>query len=297
MTQQLRFGVVCPQTGWDTLLERAQRIEALGFDSLWVIDHVAMRAQPDRAILEGWTALAAVAARTSRIRLGTLTTNALWRNPVMLAKQIVAVDHVSGGRLEVGIGSGNPGASYAMAGIDPGTPRERIARFREIVLLLDRLLRGETVTFQGEYYQADEAVMRPGSVQQPRPPFLIGAHAPGTLRLAAQYADTWNSFGGFGLSAAASLAVTRERADRLDAYCAALGRDPRAIRRSFLMGFTQDDPWASVDAFQDFVGRYRELGIDEFILSSQGRLDDERMALLERLAHDVLPALRAASPA
>src|SRR5437660_1745531 len=126
MAQPLRFGVVCPQTDWDTLLERAQQIEALGFDSLWLIDHIAMRTAPDRAILEGWTALAAVAARTSRIRLGTLTTNALWRNPVMLAKQIVAVDHVSGGRLDVGLGSGNPGASYAMAGIDPGTPRERI---------------------------------------------------------------------------------------------------------------------------------------------------------------------------
>jgi alkanesulfonate monooxygenase SsuD/methylene tetrahydromethanopterin reductase-like flavin-dependent oxidoreductase (luciferase family) len=293
MAQPPRFGVVCPQPGWDDLLLRAQQVEALGFDSLWVIDHIAMRLRPERPILEGWSALAALAARTSRIRLGTLTTNALWRNPVMLAKQICAVDQISGGRLEVGLGSGNPGASYAMAGIDPGTARERIARFREIVPLLDRLLRGETVTVKGDFYRADEAVMRPGAVQQPRPPFLIGAHAPGTLRLAARYADTWNSFGGFGLSASKSLAVTRERAARLDAYCAALGRDPQSIRRSFLMGFTQDNPWDSIDAFQDFVGRYRAVGIDEFIFNSQGDLDDERLALLERVAHDVLPALRA----
>jgi alkanesulfonate monooxygenase SsuD/methylene tetrahydromethanopterin reductase-like flavin-dependent oxidoreductase (luciferase family) len=293
MAQPLRFGVVCPQPGWDDLVQRAQQIEALGFDSLWVIDHIAMRLRPERRILEGWSALAALAARTSRIRLGTLTTNALWRNPVMLAKQIVAVDQISGGRLDVGLGSGNPGASYAMAGIDPGTARERIARFREIVPLIDRLLRGETVTVAGDYYRADEAVMRPGAVQQPRPPFLIGAHAPGTLRIAAQYADTWNTFGGFGLSAAEALAVTRERAQRLDAYCAALGRDPASLRRSFLMGFTQDSPWDSVEAFRDFVGRYREVGIDEFIFNSQGQLDDARLALLERVAHDVVPALRA----
>ncbi len=202
MAQQLRFGVVCPQPGWPAMLEYAQTIEALGFDSLWVIDHIAMRMAPDRPVLEAWTALAAIAARTSRVRLGTLTTNALWRNPVMLAKEAVVVDQVSGGRLDVGLGSGNPGASYAMAGIDPGTARTRLARFRELVAIVDGLLRGETVTFQGEYYHTDAAVMRPGAVQQPRPPLLIGAHQPGALRIAAQYADTWNSFGGFGLGAA-----------------------------------------------------------------------------------------------
>ena len=120
MAQPLRFGVVCPQVTWPAMLAQAQAIEALGYDSLWVIDHIAMRMALDRPVLEAWTGLAAVAASTSRVRLGTLTTNALWRNPVMLAKQAVAVDQVSGGRLDVGLGSGNPGASYAMAGIDPG---------------------------------------------------------------------------------------------------------------------------------------------------------------------------------
>ena len=295
MAQPLRFGVVCPQPAWPAMLAQAQTIEALGFDSLWLIDHIAMRMAPDRPVLEAWTGLAALAACTSRVRLGTLTTNALWRNPVMLAKQAVAVDQVSGGRLDVGLGSGNPGASYAMAGIDPGTPRGRIARFREVVEIVDRLLRGETVTFQGEYYHTDAAAMRPGVVQQPRPPLLIGAHQPGALRIAAQYADTWNSFGGFGLGSAEALAVTRQRADRLDAECAALGRDPQQIRRSLLVGFTQDIPWVSVDAFCDFVDRYRAIGIDEFILSLRGEIDSPAGAMLERIAHDALPALRAAS--
>jgi alkanesulfonate monooxygenase SsuD/methylene tetrahydromethanopterin reductase-like flavin-dependent oxidoreductase (luciferase family) len=296
MAQQLRFGVVCPQQEWPAMLEQAQAVEALGFDSVWVIDHIAMRMAPDRPVLEAWTGLAALAARTSRVHLGTLTTNALWRNPVMLAKQAVAVDQVSGGRLDVGLGSGNPGASYPMAGIDPGTPRERIARFRETVQIVDRLLRGETVTFEGDYYHTQAAVMRPGAVQQPRPPLLIGAHQPGTLQIAAQYADTWNSFGGFGLGAAEALAATRQRAERLDAYCAALGRDPRQIRRSLLVGFTQDNPWASLDAFHDFVGRYRAIGIDEFIFSFRGEAEGSA-AILERIARDALPALRAESTA
>ena len=132
--------------------------------------------------------------------------------------------------------------------------------------------------------------MRPGVVQQPRPPLLIGAHQPGALRLVAQYADTWNSFGGFGLGAAEALAVTRQRAERLDAYCAAIGRDPRQIRRSLLVGFTQDNPWASVDAFCEFVGRYRAIGIDEFILSLRGEIDGPAGLMLERLAQDALPA-------
>lgn len=110
--------------------------------------------------------------------------------------------------------------------------------------------------------------MRPGPLQQPRPPITIGGHGPRVLRLAAAHADRWNSVGlpaQGGATAQAALEITRQRNQQLDACCAALGRDPRLLRRSLLVGFTPDTPLASSDAFHEFIGRYREAGVTEFI--------------------------------
>jgi alkanesulfonate monooxygenase SsuD/methylene tetrahydromethanopterin reductase-like flavin-dependent oxidoreductase (luciferase family) len=139
---------------------------------------------PSRPCLEAWTALAGLATHTRRVRLGTLTTNVLFRNPVLLAKQAATVDLLSNGRLELGLGSGNAAPSYGMAGIEPGTASERIDRLRESVVIVDQLLRGEIVSFQGRYYQTTAAALRPRAVQQPRPPIVLGAHRPASLKLA-----------------------------------------------------------------------------------------------------------------
>jgi alkanesulfonate monooxygenase SsuD/methylene tetrahydromethanopterin reductase-like flavin-dependent oxidoreductase (luciferase family) len=149
-------------------------------------------------------------------RYGTLTTNVLFRNPVLLAKQAVTVDQISNGRLELGLGSGNAGPSYPMLGLDAGTTEERIERLHEAVMIVDRLLRGESVTLEGRYYTTRESVVNPAAIQQPRVPITIGAHRRAALKVAAEYADRWNTFGGFGLTSQQALAITRERNAQLD---------------------------------------------------------------------------------
>src|SRR5262249_21972873 len=210
--------------------------------SIWVIDHLVPPTDPSCPCLEAWTALAGLAAHTRRVRLGTLTTNVLFRNPVLLAKQAATVDLMSNGRLELGLGSGNAAPSYAMMGIEPGTPHERINRWAEGVAIVDQLLRGKVVSFRGRYYQTTAAELRPPALQQPRPPTILGAHRHASLRLAAAYADKWNTFLGFGLTAEGALARTRERTELLYQFCTELGRPPHALVRSVLAGFTQDTP-------------------------------------------------------
>ncbi len=294
MVGSLQFGLVYPQAAWSALVEAGELAERLGFDSIWLIDHIVPVADPGRPCLEAWTALAGLATRTRRVRLGTLTTNLLFRNPVLLAKQAATVDLMSNGRLDLGLGSGNADPSYAMMGIEPGTANERIDRLRESLAIIDQLLRGEVVSFQGRYYQTTAAELRPPALQKPRPPIILGAHRRASLRLAAAYADRWNTFLGFGLSPGEALARTRERSEQLNEFCVALGRPPQALARSVLAGFTQDTPWASCDAFEDFVERYRAIGISEFIFRwpANGELDT-----FARIAQEIVPRLRGAATA
>lgn len=285
----LRFGLTATHPTWPALLAACQEAERLGFDTFWVVDHVVPPRDPTRPSFEAWTALGALAAHTRRIRLGALTTNVLFRNPVLLAKQAMTLDHISAGRLELALGSGNPTLCYPMAGIDPGPVRERVARLREVVEIVDRLLRSEVVTYRGHYYWVEAGALHPGPVQRPRPPLTIGAHQPAALAVAAAYADRWNTFGGFGLSTQECLRRTRERIARLEAACTAHGRDPATLARSFLAGFTEDAPWASPAAFEDFVGRYRALGFTEFLFRWP---QAHESAVMRQVAERVLPALR-----
>jgi len=265
MNRELRFGILSvPNLPWQTLTEHWRAIEDLGFDSLWVSDHFVNPLAPSQPMYECWTTLAAMATQTRRIRIGMLVTSIAFRNPAFLAKQAITVDHISAGRLDLGLGAGGQIIDHEMAGIAQWSPAEQAARFGEVVELVEHLLRQEVTTFRGRYYQAQEAQMRPAPIQQPRPPLTIAAHGEKGLELAARYADTWTSFGLHALIGDA-LDATRARNRRLDAYCQGLGRDPHSLRRSFLAGFTSDRPFASMGAFDDFVGRYRDAGIHDFI--------------------------------
>ena len=231
-------------------------------------------------------------AHTPRARLGVLVTNITYRNPALLARQALTLDHLSAGRLELAFGPGGQASDYAMAGVGPWDAPERVARCGEVVELVDQLLRNAETTWSGAHYHVDGARIEPRPVQQPRPPLTIAAHGPRMLRLAARHADVWNSLGGLREGTpAAALAETRERVARLDAAATELGRDPRTIRRSFLAGFTPDRPFSSVDAFEDFVGRYRSIGVDEFIFFYKPR--HATQAMWERVATEVMPQLRA----
>jgi alkanesulfonate monooxygenase SsuD/methylene tetrahydromethanopterin reductase-like flavin-dependent oxidoreductase (luciferase family) len=295
-----RFGILAPQVvPVATQIDRWRELEELGFDSLWLADHFVNPNLPTGRWFDAWTLLPAAAVLTRRIRLGVLVTSITFRHPALLAKQALTVDHLSGGRLELGIGAGGAPHDQAMTGGEAWPPAERAGRFREVVAIVDRLLREEVATYEGQAYAVRGAVMTPGPVQRPRPPLTLAAHGPVTMRLAAEYADTWNtSAGGSGAgprprTAAECLAGVRARNERLDALCAAVGRDPAAVRRSILAGggVTPDTPWASAEAFRDFVGRYREAGIDEFIFYYPSRAEKAAGAW-ERIAREVIPSLR-----
>ena len=237
--------------------------------------------------------LAGFATQTSRVRIGALVTAIAFRNPAFLARQVLTVDHLSQGRLEIGLGTGISGEidpSYAMAGIEAWAPAERVARFREVVEIVDQLLRDETSRYQGRYYQIRDAVMQPRSLQTPRPPLTIGAHGPVMLKIAARYADTWSSWGGFGMSVDELFAATRDRSQLLDDICAQVGRNPPTLRRSLLLSLpVRDVVYESVGAFTDVVGQYAELGIHELILGHPR--SNEQLAVFERVAAEVIPTL------
>jgi F420-dependent oxidoreductase-like protein len=280
----LGFGICTDQNQpWETLAQRWRLFEELGFDSVWDCDHFQQPSRPQGPYFEGWTLLAALAAETSRIRIGVLVTSNTFRHPALLAKEAVTVDHVSGGRLEIGIGAGWYVPEHEAFGLDFPPPAELVARFREAVEVVDLLLRQDVTTYEGQYYQLKNAPFRPGPVQKPRPPLTLGAHGPKMLRIVAEYGDRWNSHG--------SVEEMRQRNAILDEHCAAIGRDPAAIIRS-LYGWSTllpTDPWQSVEAFQHVVGSYREIGIAEFIIDAPR---DDQLAVLERVAADVIPGLR-----
>jgi len=303
MNHKLRFGASpLPNVPWDEIVKRFRYLEELGFDSAWIADHFVnwrhARAPRD-PWFEAWTLLAALATQTSRIRIG-MVSPITWRNPAFLARQALTVDHISNGRLELGLGAGVSGdPSHAMTGIPNWSPTERVARFREYVEIVDRLLSNEVTTYEGRYYTLKEAVMKPRPIQQPRPPIMIGASGPAMLKLAARYADTWNS-GSSASTFEEQLEEIRRRNELVDKYCLDIGRDPASLRRSYLVydpecaralnrgGFISF--YDSEDAFRDMVDRYVDVGITEFLLFYP--FHEEQFPDFEKIAREVIPELR-----
>ncbi len=166
----VRFGLCTDQNlPYATLVERWQYFESLGFDSLWDCDHYVQPSRPTGPYYEGWTLLAALAARTERVRVGVLVSSNTFRHPALLAKEAATVDHISGGRLDLGIGAGWYVPEHEMYGLDFPPPAERVARFRECVEIVDALLRNEVTTYAGQYYQLKDAALssRPRTATAP----------------------------------------------------------------------------------------------------------------------------------
>jgi alkanesulfonate monooxygenase SsuD/methylene tetrahydromethanopterin reductase-like flavin-dependent oxidoreductase (luciferase family) len=288
----IRFGLFMSQAGrtWDEVVDGFRLAEDLGFDHGWLVDHLVDTDHgPGVPVLEAWTLLAALAARTSRLRLGVLVTSNTFRHPALLLKSAVTVDHVSGGRLTLGLGSGWNADEHRRYGIDLPEPKERVDRLAEAVELIDRLQRQERTTFAGRFYHVADAPLDPRPLQQPRIPLLIAAHRPRMLRLAAQYADQWDTFPRIPGASTDGVALSiAEQASLLDAACTELGRDPDSIRRSTWA--ESSDVLVSAETFEAFVAAHRELGFTDFtvVLPPPGR-----RAVLEAVARDVMPRLRA----
>ncbi|CAM5524631.1 LLM class flavin-dependent oxidoreductase [Streptomyces violaceorubidus] len=210
---------------------------------------------------------------TERLRLGTLVTSPNFRHPVMLAKELISLDDVSGGRITLGIGAGGTGFDATALGQEPWTPRERADRFGEFLPLLDRLLTEDAVSYEGDFYSAHEARNIPGCVQRPRLPFAVAATGPRGLALAARHGQAWVTTGDPKLfengTPEQSDRALRRQGDRLADACAAIGRDVGASWTgscSPASHRSDSRPLESVDAFVDFAGRHRDLGFTELVV-------------------------------
>jgi len=282
-SSELRFGVLVLQDAdFSTLRERWRRVEELGFDMLFVADHARHTRDPSETWFDGWTTLVAIALETSRIRVGTLVANPILRRPTVLAKAAVAVDHLSRGRLELALGQGVERFDHDETGIPYWSPAERAARFREYVEIVDGALRSweSPFNFDGRHHQARGVSLGPPPLQRPRPPITVGGRSPTVLRVAAERADCWNTFGLTPTPVEQVVEATRRHNRELDERCAELGRDPADLRRSLVM-WAPLDPWAGPHAFERVVESFHDAGISEFIVMWP---PEERVPLLERAA-------------
>ena len=225
---QIKFGLFAPQVGlpFATIKERAQLADRLGYHSIWFVDHMWSRGLPDLDHLEAWTLMAATAAVTERLGIGTLVLCNSYRNPALLAKMAASLDHVSNGRLLLGLGAGWMDEEYRAYGYPFPSTRIRIEQLDEALSIIKLLFQEPRATFQGKYYAVDEAVNNPKPVQKPHPPILIGgAGEKRLLRVVAQHADIWNCPNNVALELEHKLAVLR-------AHCDAIGRDPATLEVS-----------------------------------------------------------------
>lgn len=267
----MRFGlVILPQYEWPEAGQLWRDAERLGFDHAWTYDHLSWRGLAG----ERWHAtiptLTAAAMVTERIRLGTLVASPNYRHPVPFAKDVATLDQVAGGRVVLGLGSGGTGFDAHVLGQGELSPRERYERFREFTEALDRLLRfergsGEGITYWGDEFSADAARMVGEPEQQPRMPFLMAANGPRAMRLAARFGSGWVTTGPQVDTDAAWWAGLGPLVARLDEACDAEGRDPGDFDRVLSLDDEARYSMTSVAAFEDAVGRARELGFTDVI--------------------------------
>ena len=238
----MRFGAAfwIQRTDWPQLRDACLAVEAAGFDSLWLDDHLLSdEGDWHDPKLEGWACLAALAALTSRVHLGLLVAANTFRNPGLTAKLATTLDHLSGGRAVLGLGGGWFGREHEAFGLDFGGGfGERLDRLEEAVGLIERLLAGERVTHAGRFYTMTDALCRPRPVQGRLPILIGGSGREKTLRTTARHADLWNGYGEAARIAETST-VLRER-------CEEIGRPFESIRRTVVMEVViRDDPAAA----------------------------------------------------
>jgi alkanesulfonate monooxygenase SsuD/methylene tetrahydromethanopterin reductase-like flavin-dependent oxidoreductase (luciferase family) len=273
MTQSfpLRVGVlILPEHPWRESYGRWQRAEELGFAHAWTYDHLTWRGHRDRPWFSAIPTLTAAALATERIRLGTLVASPNFRHPLTLAKEIVTLDDISGGRVTLGIGGGSTGWDATMMGAGPWSPSERRERFREFVELTDVLLREPETTYVGNFYSAQDARTYPGCIQRPRVPMAIAASQQTGMRLAARFAETWVTTGNRTrpgpVDTAQGTRDVRDQIKLLEKACLESGRDAATLSKLVVTGPTLTSGLSSVDEFDDTVGKYAAVGVTDLVV-------------------------------
>ncbi len=309
----MKFGAVPNQSGiaWESLLDVWQELDSDSkFDSLWLMDHfvtgLGTEFGSEGPCLEGWTALAALAQATSRVRLGILVTGNVYREPPILAKEATTVDHISGGRLIFGIGAGWHEYESQVYGLHLPPLKERMNRLDEAANVIKMLWTQNRPSFDGEYYKLNKPPYNPPNFQTPHPPILIGGGGEKrTLRIVAKYADMANVQG--------SPEEVAHKFKVLDEHCRAVNRDPAEIKRTIQAPmWLSDDPefkqrvaqgmaaargispeeavksvlLGSVDEIKQQVAAYRDAGVEEVYLA---QWPTTRMESLRRFSEEIIP--------
>ncbi|MFD7413345.1 LLM class flavin-dependent oxidoreductase [Kitasatospora purpeofusca] len=289
--------VILPIHRWSEGQKVWRRAEDLGFHAAYTYDHLSWRSFRDEPWFGSLPTLTAAATATERIRLGTLVTSPNFRHPVTLAKELITLDDVSGGRLTLGIGAGGTGYDATATGQEAWSPKERADRLGEFLPLLDELLTHDATTREGTYYSAVEARNIPGCVQSPRVPFYVAATGPRGLRLAAEFGQGWVTYGDPkgppDVPVEQAPAVVAAQIAKLTAACEARGRDVGELEKVLLQGSTAEKPLESLDAFVDWAGTYRELGITELVVHwpVPDSIFANDLAVFERIATEGLAQL------
>jgi alkanesulfonate monooxygenase SsuD/methylene tetrahydromethanopterin reductase-like flavin-dependent oxidoreductase (luciferase family) len=306
------IGIYLPQVAvsFGQMLERARRVERLGFRSLWLYDHLYTPGVPDRSSLEGWTLATALLTSTTTLRVGHLVLDNNLRHPALLAKMIATADVISNGRIEIGLGSGSVALEHEQAGIAFGSMATRSSQLGEALTIVDAMLTHETVDFAGEHYTLRSLPSLPAPVQRPRPPLHVGGISEKhTLPLVARFADVWNvpTYG---------LGDWEAKAEVLQRTCDQIGRDPATIQWSHQAVLVLAADRASLvtareraarrypgpgwnveaggyvgtpEALADHIGSMRERGIDQFVFIPFDRGEGD---VLDLLAEAVVPQMQ-----
>lgn len=276
---EARYCIVLGQRmTWPEMLSRALETEALGFDGLFLVDHFYGLKDLDDPTHEAYTMLAALAPFTRRMRLGVMVAGNTYRNPAFLLKQAITVDHISGGRVDFGVGAGWVEREHEAYGWEFPPARVRVDRFEEALTIWQALQQNERTNFDGNHYQLIDAPFQPKSLQG-RLPLLVGGSQPRMLKLTARFADMWNMTGTPDEAKAGNT--------RLDDACRSVGRDPGSLIRTVSPSLNL---LASVDAFIDGVAAYHDAGMRD-IYMPWPRVEAE-VPVLRQVARDVLPTLR-----
>ena len=286
-----------PSQDFVTVRHLAEQVESTGWDGVWLADHFMPNAEDTSTPWpEAWTTLAGLAAVVPRIRLGTLVTGNTYRHPAILAKMAATVDHISQGRVVLGLGSGWQENEHQKYGIDFFSTSERLARLEEACQVIKALWGQAEATFEGKFYQLQAAPLEPKPVQKSLPLMIGGGGERVTLKITAQYADEWNVWG--------TVDTLRHKMTILDRHCEAVGRDPKDIQRSAvaLMFLTDDDKFAARmrdnaqatiagnrNQVRDIVGAYRDAGVDELIVPDF-TMGEDKQEILDVLIEDVFSA-------
>lgn len=297
------IGVYLPQMGfaYEQILHRTRRCEQLGIDSVWLYDHLYGPGVPDYPSLEAWTLATALLAHTERIDIGHMVLCNQFRHPAVLAKMATTLDHISAGRLQLGIGSGSIEDEHNRAGLDWGTFRDRSERLGETLEILHQAFANEVIDFTGRHFTVRDMPIKPGPTRQPRPPIVVGGVGEKyTLPLVARYADVWNV-------PTYALGELEHKASVLRSICEEVGRDPSTIVLSVeaVMALAPDDaslpsvrelaekrfglPAFGLEegglvgtppAIVDRLHQLRELGFGQIVLFTHDRGSDETLELL-----------------